>query len=164
MSHDPNKNGHQYSRERVLTEDLAGVLQIWRDRYEAERPQSAMVFRSKANTSSPPAGFDGREFFGAMKYMSFHSGVSERRISSILAKETKTTSFWLADQILTPLGLQNALGDGRIRSADFRQYGPKKKQKRAAPSEKPYMSELKQPKYMSNERWFEFLDQIGCRR
>jgi hypothetical protein len=79
---------YQYDRERVRTDDLAVVLDQWCQESEDHNPINRMAMLAE---------------------------VDLRTLYAIRNKRTKSTSFFLADKILTKIGLDMALRDGRIR-------------------------------------------------
>jgi hypothetical protein len=125
----------QYARDRVVTEDLAYVLRHWLDAYEAERPGDATVHEYMGGT---------RLYESALKHLTRMAKTDPRRIWSILNEETRTTSLWLADRLLTPIDLSYTLYDGHIRVLlDFGARVPVS------------------VKRMSNEEWYAYLEKRG---
>lgn len=156
----------QHARERVLTDDLARVIEEWRARYEAERPLSAASERWQGGK-----GGNSYSFMSAISYICYHAGVNDRQVSRILARETQTTSFWLADQILSAIGLTHYLYNDTIRQAEMPRGNQNGKHNGKQPPAKipEHMGTVEAWRLwnrfgMSNEQWAEYLDSIGCRR
>lgn len=94
----------------VLTEELAEIVKGWVQRYDGENP-SEVGYRlaKKKKGEGAVARFTARE------YIRFHSGVSERNLARILARETRYTSLSQADQILIAIERQEVLPFGEVR-------------------------------------------------
>lgn len=78
---------YQYDRERVVTSQLARVLEQWCEASGEDNP---------------------------IHRMSLLCEVDLRTLYAIRQKRTKSTSYYLADKILTKIGMGEALKDGRI--------------------------------------------------
>ena len=102
----------QYVRERVVTDDLAGVLRRWLQDYEAIRPSKAKIPKWATGT---------RSFESPIEHLTRLTATSQRRIWAIINVQTRTTSLWLADRLLTAIGEEYMLRTGEIRILeDFR--------------------------------------------
>lgn len=140
-----NGNGYQYDRERVVTHDLAVVLKEFIRQYEAERPPEENPYRRRCET-----------YMGAIQWIAQETGLSERRLSGMMAGETLTTSYWLADLILTKIGWKHRMDD--IREL------PWETSKLAVKSLRVGGLGGALKRFKDQEEWLEYLDQIGCRR
>lgn len=83
------------SAEVVLTSALSTVVQVWVDRWRADRPGE------HARTYA-----EGRQFMGALPWLTQETGLSSRRLYTILNSETHVTSLAIADTLLTAIGEQ----------------------------------------------------------
>jgi hypothetical protein len=121
----------QHVRQRIVTLDLARVLRAWLEEYEADRPALAMSMEWGGE----------RQFEGAFRHLCRITNYDPRRFWSILNGETKTTSLWMADRILTAINCEHMLRTGEIHV--FEDISP-------------------QIGYgMSNEEWYAYLEERG---
>lgn len=146
-SNSNDDRSYQHDRERVVTHDLAVVLEQYVEAYERERPQPNESghgrLRPKALT-----------FMGAMEYMSIKTGFEPRRLWGIINRETYTTSYWMADLILTRLELTHRMHE--IRELPY--------EVSATAKAKSKNGDRWINLIQSQEQWLEYLDKIGCRR
>jgi len=142
MPSSSGRNGYQYDRERVVTDDLAVVLERFIKDWLAERPEDETAIVSYGYARAED------RYMGPIAYIAERTGLADRRISGIIARETYTTSYYMADLILTKIHMGHRIDDLRIvpDSAIIRGNGATTKH------------------FKSNEEWLEYLDSIGCRR
>lgn len=125
----------QHDMERVYTADLAAVIDGWIAEHEAEHP--------KGNHNGFKSGRNQEEHEPAIAVIAQDTGLDRRSIYRIRSKETITTSFWLADRILTALSLQHKLNSLPLVPVEM-------------------VEHMRRIRTM--EEWQEHLDKIGCRR
>lgn len=150
-----NGRNYQYDREAVVTADLAAVLWEWREQHEANHPSYSIGMGEDAWT----AGVKNRQVT-AIQHICQECGIDERALHRIFNCETLTTSLWLADMILTKLGLLHRFHELREVSRSLANSYAYKKIRSAKLEGKV----VPKTAAVSQEEWLEYLDRIGCRR
>jgi len=99
--------------ESVRTEELAQAIEAWAKEHMAEDGTFDHSGHPKSGQHSRIG--DGMvQRMGVTDYLSTWSGIPDRRVRSILRRESKFTSLRVADALLTAAKIPGALTDGRV--------------------------------------------------
>lgn len=86
----------------VSTAALAEVLQPWVDAYNVRHPKATTSIAGDSNSKWPTG-------YGAQKWLSKESGLTQARVGIILKCKTVVTSLAIAERLLIAAGLQHEL-------------------------------------------------------
>lgn len=128
-----NPGGAADTPEVVDGELLAAVLQEWRMKYSAERPENHLAPGEKAGVGTK------YHFVSALMWLAQETGLHLRTCSGLCSGEWPFVSLSRADKVLTAIGKSYLLGD----------------------REDSEIKILRHPRW-SQERWFAYMSKRGC--